>query len=179
MAAPAARGAITSAQSAVLQASDLPHHDERIYLGGTNALGASWRLPWAPSPRLRRVLRRAGATCDPDAIAALAEGTVSMRLPTIGTASAVVSLLGRRGTRHLDRAQVDDECWSTLLVMADPRWLRTLARRERRKTHDAAPSQATGAGTAPSGTAPTGHGSSTPATPPPGASDGGGLANAA
>ena len=45
--------------SSVLQASDLPAHDERIYFGGSNELASSWRLPWTAPPRLRRVLREA------------------------------------------------------------------------------------------------------------------------
>lgn len=81
--------------------------------------------------RLRRVLARAGATCDADAARSLAMGVVRMRLPTVGAAAAVAALLDRRGSRHLDDAQINDDCWKTLMTLADPRWLRTLAKRDR------------------------------------------------
>lgn len=120
--------------------------------------------------RLRRVLRRAGATCSDDAVAALAEGVLTMRLPTIGTAAAVTALLRRRGVAAFDLAQLNEECWKTLMVMADPRWLRTLAKRDRRKAQAAAE-------VATQAAAPAAAPQSPP--PPPRASDGGGLANAA
>lgn len=178
---------------AVLAGRDM--FDHRFYLSRTEETEAV---------RLRRVLRRAGATCEDGAVAALAEGVISMRLPTVGTASAVVALLTRRGTTHLDRAQVDEDCWKTLMLLADPRWLRTLARRERRKAEAAAgtatPAVASGpvangavanAAVANAAPAPV---NATPECPPPAssaptpaqassqpprASDGGGLANAA
>ena len=134
-------------------------------LGGRDMFGQRFyfqRTAESEAIRLRRVLRRAGATCSDEAIAALAEGVLTMRLPTVGTAAAVTALLRRRGITEFDMAQLDEECWKTLMVMADPRWLRTLAKRDRRKAQAATPAAA-------------------PQSPPqpPRASEGGGLANAA
>jgi hypothetical protein len=40
-----------------LQEADLPRHVHRIYLGGSNTFGASWRMPWEANRRLRRHVR--------------------------------------------------------------------------------------------------------------------------
>lgn len=150
----------------------------RAMLAGRDMFGQRFyleRTVESEAIRLRRVLRRAGATCDDDAVSALADGVVSMRLPTLGAATAVATLLARRGTVHLDRAQVNEDCWKTLMLMADPRWLRSLARRERTKQAAApsAPAQAASPLQAQAGEP------SLPPSHPPRASDGGGLANAA
>lgn len=105
-----------------------------VVLGGRDAVVHRFyvnRTAETEAIRLRRVLCRAGATCDAGAAAALATGVVKMRLPTLGAAAAVAALLERRGVRHLHEVHVDAECWKTLMTLADPRWLRMLAKRDR------------------------------------------------
>ena len=100
-----------------------------VVLGGRDAFAHRFyvnRTTESEAIRLRRVLCRAGATCDASATSELATGVVKMRLPTLGAAAAVTALLDRRGVRHVDNAQVDADCWKTLMTLADPRWLRTL-----------------------------------------------------
>jgi hypothetical protein len=133
--------------------------------------------------RLSRVLRRIGLTCRDDAVTTLAAHAVRFRLRTLDVARAVAMVLERRGTATIDAAQLDRELWDTLGLLADPKWVRRVGKREAKARAAAEAAKAAAAGTpaAAPATAPTTEATTAAAPHPvrPHATDGGGLANAA